>query len=143
LIRNFLTSFPLKTLLLFKLRILKPSIQATENFGTQLLIMNRIFPNGLDTMPRENEKILRNLDLIVFMLSGGGKKSASHSEGILRMADERLAIKRSIRSFNLLFSFVEVSLNKQLLGTTGSNVGKFSSLYGDTNVAFVSNHFLL
>jgi len=79
--------------------------------------MNRIFPNELDTMPRENGKILRNLDLIVFTLSGGGKRSSSHLERILRVADERLAIKRSIRSFNLLFSFAEVSLKKQLLGT--------------------------
>ncbi|RYP65537.1 hypothetical protein DL769_006283 [Monosporascus sp. CRB-8-3] len=91
-------------------RILKPLIPAMENFGTKLWIMNRILPDELDTMPIHSEKMLRNLDLLVFTLSGGGERSASHMERMLRMADERLRIKKSSRPLNSLFSFLEVSL---------------------------------
>jgi len=93
-------------------RILKPLVPAMEKYGTQIWIMNRILPDELDTMPRHSEKMLRNLDLMVFTLSGGGERSASHMERMLRMADERLMIKKSIRPLNSLFSFIEVSLKK-------------------------------
>ncbi|KAF7592448.1 hypothetical protein BBP40_000229 [Aspergillus hancockii] len=91
-------------------RILKHLVPAMENFGTKLWIMNRILPDELDTMPRHSEKMLRNLDLVVFTLSGGGERSASHMERMLKAADERLTIKKSSRPLNSLFSFLEVSL---------------------------------
>ena len=93
-------------------RILKPLVPAMEKFGTKLWIMNRILPDELDTMPRHSERLLRNLDLVVFTLSGGGERSASHMERMLKTADERLTIKKSTRPLNSLFSFVEVSLEK-------------------------------
>lgn len=93
-------------------RILKPLVPAMEKFGTELWIMNRILPDELDTMPRHSERLLRNLDLVVFTLSGGGERSASHMERMLKTADERLTIKKSRRPLNSLFSFVEVSLEK-------------------------------
>lgn len=93
-------------------RILKPLVPAMEKFGTKLWIMNRILPDDLDTMPRHSERLLRNLDLVVFTLSGGGERSASHMERMLKTADERLTIIKSIRPLNSLFSFVEVSLEK-------------------------------
>lgn len=93
-------------------RILKPLVPAMEKFGTKLWIMNRILPDELDTMPRHSERLLRNLDLVVFTLSGGGERSASHMERMLKTADERLTIKESSRPLNSLFSFVEVLLEK-------------------------------
>lgn len=93
-------------------RILKPLVPAMEKLGTKLWIMNRVLPDGLDTMPRYSERMLRNLDLVVFTLSGGGERSASHMERMLKMADERLMIEKSTRPLNSLFSFVEVSLQK-------------------------------
>ncbi|KAL5344878.1 hypothetical protein ACLOAV_010275 [Pseudogymnoascus australis] len=93
-------------------RILKPLVPAMEKFGTELWIMNRILPDELNTMPRHSERLLRNLDLVVFTLSGGGERSASHMERMLKTADERLTIKKSRRPLNSLFSFVEVSLEK-------------------------------
>lgn len=91
-------------------RILKPLVPAMEKFGTKLWIMNRILPDDLDTMPRHSERLLRNLDLVVFTLSGGGERSASHLTRILKTADERLTIKKSTRPLNSVFSFIEVSL---------------------------------
>lgn len=93
-------------------RILKPLVPAMEKFGTKLWIMNRILPDELDTMPRHSERLLRNLDLVVFTLSGGGERSASHMERMLKTADERLTPKKSTRPLNSLLSFVEVSLEK-------------------------------
>ncbi|KAK2757998.1 hypothetical protein FQN54_004404 [Arachnomyces sp. PD_36] len=93
-------------------RILKPLVPAMEKFGTKIWIMNRILPDELDTMPRHSERLLRNLDLVVFTLSGGGERSASHLARVLKAAGERLTITKSIRPLNSLFSFVEVSLEK-------------------------------
>lgn len=93
-------------------RILKPLVPAMEKFGTKLWIMNRTLPDELDTMPRHTERLLRNLDLVVFTLSGGGERSASRMERMLRRADERLTIRKSSSPLNSLFSFVEVSLEK-------------------------------
>jgi hypothetical protein len=93
-------------------RILKPLVPAMEKFGTKIWIMNRILPDELETMPRHSERLLRNLDLVVFTLSGGGERSASHLTRILKRADERLAIKKSCMPLNSLFSFIEVVLEK-------------------------------
>ncbi|KAE8133792.1 O-methyltransferase-domain-containing protein [Aspergillus pseudotamarii] len=93
-------------------RILKHLVPAMERFDTKLWIMNRILPDELNTMPRHSERMLRNLDLLVFTLSGGGERNASHMHRMLKMADERLTIKRSSRPLNSLFSFLEVSLEK-------------------------------
>lgn len=91
-------------------RILKPLVPAMEKYGTKLWIMNRILPDDLDTLPRHSERMLRNLDLVVFTLSGGGERSASHVERMLKMADPRFTIKSSSRPLNSLFSFLEVIL---------------------------------
>ena len=91
-------------------RILKPLVPAMEKLGIKLWIMNRILPDELDTMPRHSERLLRNLDLLVWTLSGGGERSASHLDRVLRAADERLVVKKSSRPLNSVFSFVEVAL---------------------------------
>ncbi|KAJ1329824.1 6-hydroxytryprostatin B O-methyltransferase [Microdochium nivale] len=93
-------------------RILRPLVPAMEAHGTRLWIMNRVLPDGDGTMPRHRERMLRNLDLVVYNLSGGGERSASHMERMLKNADPRLTIDRSCRPLNCLFSFVEVSLGR-------------------------------
>ena len=93
-------------------RILRPLVPAMEDFGTRLWIMNRILPDELDMMPRHSERMLRNLDLVVWTLSGGGERSASQMERLLKTVDERLTIRKSSRPINSLLSFVEVELKK-------------------------------
>ncbi|KAH7024724.1 O-methyltransferase-domain-containing protein [Microdochium trichocladiopsis] len=93
-------------------RILRPLVPAMERHGTRLWIMNCVLPDEEGTMPRHRERMLRNLDLVVYTLSGGGERSASHMERMLRNADPRLTIDRSCRPPNCLFSFVEVSLRQ-------------------------------
>lgn len=89
-------------------RILKPLANEMKGSGARLWILGRILPDEPGTMPIYQEKLLRNMGLLCFMLYGAGERTASDLRKILQATDSKLKITKIVRPPHSVLSFAEI-----------------------------------
>lgn len=89
-------------------RILKPLANSMKKSGARLWILGRILPDEPGTMPVFQEKLLRNMGLLCFMLYGAGERTANDLREILKATDPELRITKIVRPLHSVLSFTEI-----------------------------------
>ncbi|KAI0010929.1 O-methyltransferase-domain-containing protein [Xylariaceae sp. FL0662B] len=89
-------------------KILRQLLPAMKEYGTKLLIVERVLPDHIGDIPNHQEQLIRTQDLLMFTLFGGGERSLSDWDALFKKVDAKMKIA-AVRSSQLSpFSYMEV-----------------------------------
>ncbi|KAI1081784.1 O-methyltransferase-domain-containing protein [Whalleya microplaca] len=89
-------------------KILRQLLPAMKEYGTKLLVVERVLPDHIGDIPNHQEQLIRTQDLLMFTLFGGGERSLSDWSALFKKVDMKMKIA-AVRSSQLsLLSYMEV-----------------------------------